>query len=112
MLGNQTDQGHGGNDQSKADIEDREFAQMLVSWANREIPVHPVAPVEGEQIIDEKGQLQLTEKNAPVLSSNKSTIWITGMEISVMEKIPIYPLIEKSFTGKTRQLDLIMYNLA
>lgn len=47
-----------------------------------------------------------------MLSSNKSTIWITGMEISVMEKIPIYPLIEKSFTGKTRQLDLIMYNLA
>jgi len=46
-----------------------------------------------------------------MLSSKSSTIWITGMEISVMEEIPMYPLIEKSFTGKTRQLDIIIHNL-
>jgi len=61
-LGNQTDQGHSGNDQSEPDIEDRKPAQVLEPRAHKKIPVDPIAPVEGEQIIDEEGQLQLSEK--------------------------------------------------
>jgi hypothetical protein len=47
-----------------------------------------------------------------VLSSKSSTICVTGMEISVMEKIPIDPLLEKSFTTKEAlYLTIIIYNL-
>jgi hypothetical protein len=61
-LSDQADKSHCGKDQSKAHIEDRKPVQMLKALSREKIPVDPITPLEREQIIDQKHQLQLSEK--------------------------------------------------